>query len=137
MRVFKILYFQELKNGTFETNSQLVFTATRFENGVSFRCEADNVVMRDEMEKPLHDSLVLEVMCKCSRFVCTDTIFSLPKPNQTKPAFIIHSSTVGDGQTGQYYCQRDRRIFNVLWLRSKSGFAETSNLVSWQIYNNV
>lgn len=56
---------QDFKNdGTFETVSQLVFSATRFENGVSIRCEADNVVMRDDSDKPLHDSLVLEVMCK-------------------------------------------------------------------------
>lgn len=42
----------------------MIFTATRFENNAMIRCEADNVVMRNEMDKPLHDSLALEVMCK-------------------------------------------------------------------------
>ncbi|XP_037031703.1 hemicentin-2 isoform X5 [Bradysia coprophila] len=53
----------DFKNdGTFETLSQLIFAATRFENGVQIRCEADNVVMRDDLDKPLHDTLSLEVM---------------------------------------------------------------------------
>lgn len=49
---------------TFTTVSQLTFTASRFENGVTFGCDADNVVMREDSDKPLHDSLLLEVMCK-------------------------------------------------------------------------
>ena len=42
----------------------MIFTATRFENGVEIRCEADNIVMRDDLEKPLHGTHQLEVMCK-------------------------------------------------------------------------
>lgn len=42
----------------------MIFAATRFENGVQIRCEADNIVMRDDLDKPLHDTLSLEVMCK-------------------------------------------------------------------------
>uniref|UniRef100_A0A182QG96 Ig-like domain-containing protein n=1 Tax=Anopheles farauti TaxID=69004 RepID=A0A182QG96_9DIPT len=49
-------------DGTFETISQMIFTATRFENGASVRCEADNIVMREDMDRPLHDTLTLEVM---------------------------------------------------------------------------
>ncbi|XP_040170139.1 hemicentin-1 isoform X4 [Anopheles arabiensis] len=49
-------------DGTFETISQMIFTATRFENGASMRCEADNIVMREDMDRPLHDTLTLEVM---------------------------------------------------------------------------
>ncbi|XP_059622571.1 hemicentin-2-like isoform X2 [Phlebotomus argentipes] len=49
-------------DGTFETVSQLIFTATRYENGVAIRCEGDNIVMRDDLEKPIHETLVLEVM---------------------------------------------------------------------------
>lgn len=41
----------------------MIFTASRFENGINIRCEADNVVMRDESDKPLQDSLILEVLC--------------------------------------------------------------------------
>jgi hypothetical protein len=59
------LFVQQSKNdGTFDTISQMIFTATRFENGVSIRCEADNIVMRDDMDRPIHDTLILEVMCK-------------------------------------------------------------------------
>lgn len=49
---------------TFRTISELSFMASRFENGVIFRCDADNVVMRDDSDNPLHDSLLLQVMCK-------------------------------------------------------------------------
>lgn len=52
---------EEKGDGTFSTISQMIFTATRYENGVSMRCEADNIVMRQEVERPLHDTLVLEV----------------------------------------------------------------------------
>lgn len=47
----------------------MIFTATRFENNALIRCEADNVVMRNEMDKPLHDTLPLEVMCKLCQFI--------------------------------------------------------------------
>lgn len=46
----------------------MIFTATRFENGVEIRCEADNIVMRDDLEKPLHDTHLLEVMCKKTNY---------------------------------------------------------------------
>lgn len=62
------------------TVSQLTFTATRFENNAEFRCEADNVVMRNEMDKPLHDKLPLEVLCKYqkswSSFTCLCCLIS-------------------------------------------------------------
>lgn len=53
-------------DGTYDTLSQLIFTASRFENGASFRCEADNVVMREDNDKPIHETLVLEVLCEYS-----------------------------------------------------------------------
>jgi hypothetical protein len=52
------------KGDTFETVSQMIFTATRFENSALFKCKADNIVMRDERDRPLQESLNLEVMCK-------------------------------------------------------------------------
>lgn len=59
------MYLKDLQNdGTFITTGHLIFTATRFENGATIRCEADNIVMRDDLDKPIHDSIVLEVMCK-------------------------------------------------------------------------
>lgn len=59
----------ELKNdGTFETTSKMEFTATRFENGISIRCEADNLVMWEDSDKPIHDTMMLEVMCKSQWF---------------------------------------------------------------------
>jgi hypothetical protein len=51
-------------NGTFETISQIIFIATRFENSAIIRCEADNAVMRNENDKPLQESIKLEVLCK-------------------------------------------------------------------------
>lgn len=61
------LHFQTIQSdGSFDTLSQLIFTASRFENGASFRCEADNLVMREENDKPIHETLVLEVLCEYS-----------------------------------------------------------------------
>lgn len=51
---------------TFETRSQMIFTATRFENSALIECKADNIVMRDEKDRPLHESINLEVLCKWS-----------------------------------------------------------------------
>lgn len=64
---------EEVSDSTFTTMSQLSFTATRYENTMSFRCEADNPVMRIELEKPLYNTLYLTVMCKlCFHFDCID-----------------------------------------------------------------
>lgn len=32
---------------------------------MSFRCDADNIVMQNELERPLSNFLYLTVMCKC------------------------------------------------------------------------
>jgi hypothetical protein len=67
----------------------MIFTATRFENGVSIRCEADNIVMRDDMDRPIHDTLVLEVMCKwLSPMVIYERIFYIQ--HATLSDFQIH-----------------------------------------------
>lgn len=42
----------------------MIFTAQRFDNHAEILCEADNVVMRKEMDKPLRDTLRLDVLCK-------------------------------------------------------------------------
>lgn len=56
---------QELRHDlTYTTNSQLSFTASRYDKEITFRCEAKNSVMEEESEKPLHDSALLQVMCK-------------------------------------------------------------------------
>lgn len=67
-------------DGTFETVSQMIFTATRFENSAMIRCEADNIVMRNEMDKPLHEFLNLEVMCK--------KLFPIRSPMLSSSAFM-------------------------------------------------
>jgi Immunoglobulin domain len=65
-------------DGTFETVSQMIFTATRFENSAVIQCEADNIVMRNDMEKPLHQSINLEVMCKQKNENRSSALPSLP-----------------------------------------------------------
>jgi hypothetical protein len=42
----------------------MIFTATRFENTANMRCEADNIVMRNKKEDPLHETFTLEVFCE-------------------------------------------------------------------------
>lgn len=51
-------------DGTFDTLSQLIFTASRYENLATFSCQAENVVMRQSNEKPVEKTLELEVLCK-------------------------------------------------------------------------
>lgn len=51
-------------DGTFQTLSKMVFTASRYENGMTVRCEAENVVMREEGAKALKESYRMEVTCK-------------------------------------------------------------------------
>ncbi|XP_055919479.1 uncharacterized protein LOC129951381 [Eupeodes corollae] len=52
----------EENDGTFHTRSELVFNASRFENDMVFRCDADNVVLQMNREKPIYSFVTLEVM---------------------------------------------------------------------------
>lgn len=54
----------EKEDGTYHTQSELIFNATRFENDRVFRCEAENIVLQINREKPMSSALTLEVMCK-------------------------------------------------------------------------
>lgn len=51
-------------DGTYETQSNLDFTASRFENGGTLTCEAINSVMIERDEAPMKSTLILEVLCK-------------------------------------------------------------------------
>ncbi|XP_073840505.1 neuromusculin isoform X8 [Musca autumnalis] len=51
----------EQTDGTFYTQSDLLFNATRFENDKEFRCEAENIVTKMNGEKPFQALLGLEV----------------------------------------------------------------------------
>ncbi|BES88917.1 IG_like [Nesidiocoris tenuis] len=51
-------------DGTYNTSSTLVFSATRFENDASITCEASNEIMTSRQEVPLRETLKLEVLCK-------------------------------------------------------------------------
>lgn len=66
------------QDGTWSTLSKLVFTATRWENGMTVRCEGANVVTRSSsvgdgdgdgaeelLVKPVRQSYRMEVTCKC------------------------------------------------------------------------
>lgn len=56
---------QEVRNdGTFTTLSKMVFTASRYENGMTVRCEGANVVMRSEETKSLKQTFRMEVTCE-------------------------------------------------------------------------
>jgi hypothetical protein len=51
-------------DGTYDTRSLLIFTATRYENGEVLTCKGANPVMREKEEKPMQNTLTLEVLCK-------------------------------------------------------------------------
>jgi len=42
----------------------MIFTATRYENGEVLTCKGANPVMQEKDEKPMQDTLTLEVLCK-------------------------------------------------------------------------
>ncbi|XP_030572924.1 uncharacterized protein LOC115771379 [Drosophila novamexicana] len=52
----------EKEDGTYHTQSELMFNATRFENDRVFRCEAENIVLQINREKPMASALTLEIM---------------------------------------------------------------------------
>ncbi|XP_065720778.2 hemicentin-1 isoform X13 [Drosophila suzukii] len=52
----------EKNDGTYHTQSELIFNATRFENDRVFRCEAENAVLQINREKPISSALTLEVL---------------------------------------------------------------------------
>ncbi|XP_020816454.1 muscle M-line assembly protein unc-89 isoform X3 [Drosophila serrata] len=52
----------EKNDGTYHTQSELIFNATRFENDRVFRCEAENIVLQINREKPVSSALTLEVL---------------------------------------------------------------------------
>lgn len=123
---------EEYFDTTFTTYSQLSFTATRYENGVYFRCEADNIVMQNELEKPLQNYLFLTVMCELMRiwfyfflFHWVWNIFTL-----FHQIFNDFSSTRGGCITAQLHCNWTSRCLFGLPLRFKSIDIETSHLVS-------
>jgi len=49
-------------DGTFDTRSRLIFPATRFENGGVLTCKGANPVMQEKDEKPMQDTITLEVL---------------------------------------------------------------------------
>jgi CD80-like C2-set immunoglobulin domain len=51
-------------DGTYETQSELRFKATRHENGQTLTCEATNAVLTEQKERPLKDTVNLEVLCE-------------------------------------------------------------------------
>lgn len=91
------IYFQvEMADSTITTFSQLSFTATRYENGINFRCEADNIVMQNELEKPLQSSLFLIVMCKLGFLVIFFICFGFGGFNGIFRLVYLFRSTRGD-----------------------------------------
>lgn len=92
-------------DGTYETVSQMIFTATRFENSAVIKCEADNIVMRNEMDKPLHELLNLEVMYP--------------------PVVIVKPDNLTIDETGEFllFCEYDANpatLTSVRWLQNNS-----------------
>ncbi|CAL8111068.1 unnamed protein product [Orchesella dallaii] len=54
----------EEADGTYETQSRLIFTATRWENGITIECQTINSVMETRGEIPYRTKVKLQVNCK-------------------------------------------------------------------------
>lgn len=52
-------------DGTYETQSRMIFTANRYDNGVTITCQTTNQVMESMGEIPYVTSVKLQVNCKC------------------------------------------------------------------------
>ncbi|CAB3363001.1 Hypothetical predicted protein [Cloeon dipterum] len=61
-------------DGTYETQSELRFKATRHENGETLTCEATNPVITKEKERPMKDTVTLEVLYPPSVFVSPENV---------------------------------------------------------------
>lgn len=57
------------------TQSDLEFAATRYENGQTLMCEAENSVLREQKERPMRQRLTLEVLCKFENHLLINAIF--------------------------------------------------------------
>ncbi|EDW40286.1 GL24989 [Drosophila persimilis] len=71
----------EKEDGTYHTQSELVFNASRFENDRVFKCEAENIVLQINREKPIASSLTLEVLYP--PVVKADFSWSIKAENET------------------------------------------------------
>uniref|UniRef100_A0A1I8PB86 Ig-like domain-containing protein n=1 Tax=Stomoxys calcitrans TaxID=35570 RepID=A0A1I8PB86_STOCA len=93
----------EQADGTFYTQSELLFNATRFENDKEFRCEAENIVVKMNGEKPFQALLGLEVF--------------YPPVIDVNPL----NATVNTGDSVLLYCDyvaNPATLKSVLWYRN-------------------
>lgn len=116
---------EEKNDGTFETVSQMIFTATRFENGASIRCEADNIVMRDDFERPLHDTLVLEVMYPPVVYVRPDNITT----NETQDFLLFCEYDANPASLERVTWIKNGEILNTNQSRYEGGHPEQTALL--------
>ncbi|XP_059487903.1 uncharacterized protein LOC132203822 isoform X4 [Neocloeon triangulifer] len=89
-------------DGTYETQSELRFKATRHENGETLTCEATNPVLVEQKERPLKDTVTLEVLYPPSVFVSPENV------------------TVNESTDVLLFCQFDANpavLNSVQWLR--------------------
>lgn len=100
-------------DGTFETLSQMVFTGTRYENNQNFRCEADNVVIREDIDKPIHDSILLDVRCKQKIPLHCD-IFRYSSYSIHLYEMSYFRSTCGKSSSTKHYRKRISRYIIIL-----------------------
>lgn len=71
------IYFLIQADGTYETQSRLIFTATRFDNGITLACQASNLVMENMGEIPYRSPVKLQVNCKSIIFPKFDAVLNL------------------------------------------------------------
>ena len=64
-------------DGTYETQSRLIFTASRFDNGITLACQASNLVMESMGEIPYRAPTKIQVNCKSIISIIFSLHFSL------------------------------------------------------------
>ncbi|XP_071742756.1 hemicentin-1 isoform X9 [Lepeophtheirus salmonis] len=109
------------EDNTYETQSRISFTASRFENNEFITCEANNDILESFQEEPQRDSITLSVLYA-------------PKV-EIYPTNI----TVNESSTVTIYCKFDanpKNLTNVQWYRNGQ-FYEEGNLTAVDIEDGL
>jgi hypothetical protein len=74
-----MFFYLSQDDSTYETQSRISFVASRFENGESITCEANNQVLDHYQEEPQRAAMDLAVLCKLKQQPSHVTVCRFPE----------------------------------------------------------
>lgn len=106
-----------LDDDTYETQSRLQFTATRFENGQSFSCEASNTVLENRHQEPMTSVVSLDVQYAPIVRVSPENI----TVNESMDVLIFCQYSANPTELTHVYWYQDDRQVDVAGYQEKYG----------------